>query len=466
MPNSMSNKARYLIILINVSLIGLCIIFNISLLYGFCFAISATIVILMRNGFQFKYLFFMIIKGISESSRIVFIILLIGALISIWMASGTVPAMIYYGLDLVMGRNYLFMSYLISLVTAIIMGTPLGTVSTIGIALLAIGKGLSIPIPILLGAIISGAFVGDKISPVSGLMNLTVKACGTDYNRSLKEMLKTLIPIVALSGIIYYLMGLGYKSDITPSTMNMFQSSIQSSFYLNPILLLLPVGIIVLSICGLDILYNMGIGIISGIIISVFLQGIELVEVIKIVFHGFKATTERIELNAILTGGGILSMIELVLIIGGAIVLSSLLDGTNTINPIIDSMLKSVGTKGKLVKKTTFLSAILTLITTDQTVGIIVLGKSMQRKYEELGIDRSILARAIIDTGVSIPPLIPWNITSIIITAITGVAVWDYGIYTVMCYVSPIITIIIGYLDTKKSKYIKAYIAKEEKTWI
>lgn len=447
MDIGMPRKVRYLILIINVSFIAVCILLDTSLLFGFCLAILITAVILMYNGFALNNLFEIVAKGIKECSRIIVIILLIGALISMWMASGTVPAMIYYGLNFMKGTNLPMVGFLISAGVSIIMGTPLGTINTIGIALLAIGKGASIPVPMLLGAIVSGAFIGDKISPVSGLLNLTVKACGSDYRQCSKDVIMTLIPIATLCSIACYLLGLNYKADVTPSVVNMFQSSILSSYYISPVLLLLPAVIIVLSIVGTNITMNMGIGIVLGAVISVFLQGIGIPDVIKIILYGYKASTGTAELNAILIGGGVLSMIELVLIIAGAVVLSSLLQGANTINPIIDGMLKNVRTQGGLIKKTTILSSILTLITTDQTVGIIILGKSMQKKYEDLNINKSVLARTIIDTGVSIPPIIPWNITSIIITAITGVTVWEYGPYAILCYISPMVTVFIGYLN-------------------
>ena len=455
---TMSKATRYLIITVNTLFIGVCILFNFSLVVGFCLSIMATSAILIKNGFSRHHLFNIVIKGIKDCLRILFIILLIGGLISIWMASGAVPTMIYYGLNYIRGTNFLFISFIISAVTSVIMGTPLGTISTVGIAILAIGRGASIPVSVLLGAVISGAFVGDKISPVSGLMNLTIKTCGSTYKECSKHILNTLIPIFASCAIFYYVIGLNYKSNIASSIMDTYQANMLNSFYISPILLLLPVSIITLSIAGVNILFNMSIGIALGTFISMFFQNMSIIDVIKVVFSGYRASTGTAELDAILVGGGVVPMLELIVIIAGAVALSSLLEGTNTINPIIEEMLSNVSTKGELVKRTTLLSSFLTLITTDQTVGIIILGKVMQRKYEELEISKSVLTRTIIDSGVSIPPLIPWNITAIIITSITGIAASEYGIYAVLCYISPVWTVLVGYLEKKQNrKPIKSF---------
>ncbi|PAB55994.1 Na+/H+ antiporter NhaC family protein [Anaeromicrobium sediminis] len=447
MNDSISNNFRYIVVISSMLSIMSCIFLKLSLLYGFLFSILLTIGLLVTKGFKLGLLLNIGFEGLKECSTIISIILIIGAVISVWMSSGIIATMIYYGLKFIDGTNYLLICFIISTITSIVMGTPLGTLSTVGIALLGMGKGALIPEPVLLGAIISGSFVADKISPVSGLLNLTMKTTGVKYKESLGTISKTLIPIIVICFVIYYLLGEKFIANISPIVVNSYQENIARSFYTSPLLLLLPIAVIFLSLLGSNTISNLSLGLILGSMISIFSQKMSFLSLMKSIFYGYEATTGMNGLNEILSGGGIFSMIEICLIIIGAVILSSLFEGCNIIYPLIKDMLNKIKTTGLLIRQTSFLSAILTFITTDQTVGIILLGKVLQKKYDAMKIDKPILARTIIDTGVSIPPLIPWNITAIIITTITGITVSEYGIYAILCYISPVVTIVFGYTE-------------------
>ncbi|MGE5630694.1 MAG: Na+/H+ antiporter NhaC family protein, partial [Caulobacteraceae bacterium] len=194
---------------------------------------------------------------------------------------------------------------------------------------------------------------------------------------------------------------------------------------------------------------NTSIGVAGGAIISIFIQGRTAGEVLWFVLNGYRSSTGIEDLDMILRGGGISPMVEVLLIVIGAVALSSLLEGTNIINPIIEGVVDRARSKASLFIRTSAFSSLLTVVTCDQTAGIILLGKLLQKKYKELDIERVKLARTISDTGTTIAPLIPWNVNSIIILAITGVATVQYAPFAVLCYLAPIITIISGYLKEK-----------------
>lgn len=159
---------------------------------------------------------------------------MLGTTIAVWMASGIVPSLIFYGLEYIKHINYLLACFLITTFVAAFMGTAVGTVSTIGIALLAVGKGLSIPVPILMGAIVSGAFVADRISPISSLVNLTLKTTNVKYQDYIRAMLKTLIPSLLITALIYFFIGQKYVTQIDNSLLQSFQFNIQSAFLFPP----------------------------------------------------------------------------------------------------------------------------------------------------------------------------------------------------------------------------------------
>jgi NhaC family Na+:H+ antiporter len=448
-PKKVSEKITYLILIISLISIISCIIIRVSLVYAFLCAVIFSIIVLLKEGFKLSKLLQMIYYGIKECFSIFVIILLMGCTIAIWLACGAVPAMIYYGFDYIQHINYLLACFLISGVISIFMGTALGTISTIGMALLGIGRGLNIPSHILLGAIISGAFIADKVSPIAGLVNLTLKTTGVKYKEYVKEHIRTFIPVIVISSVIYFVIGRNYTCEIDILKLTQYQNNISNVFNISPILLLFPLIIIIMAVIGIRVIPNMCLGVFGGILVSVFVQKIKVKSVIKIIVFGYQATSNMEELNSILKGGGIIPMIEVILIVMGAIALNSIFDGTNMIKPMLDKKFSKVKTKGKLIANTAIISGILTITTCDQSVGILIPGKFLKNKYEELGLNRERLAVTISDSGIIIAPLIPWNVNSIIIAVITGVSVTKYAPYTVLCYFAPIITIVLGYRQSK-----------------
>lgn len=453
MENKRISKLHtYIILIISMGFIGICIIGEHPLFYGFFLAVFFSMGVLMMDGFSLRNLVNMILKSWKECFGIFVIVLLTGAIISIWIASGTVPTMIYYGFEYLSHINYLLACFFITVIVSIVMGTAFGTVSTIGVALIGIGKGLFIPTPILLGTIISGAFVGDKMSPIGVLVNLTIKTVDIQYKEFSKHILKTLIPILGVSATFYYVLGKSYKNNIDIYQLSLYQGSIRDSFFVSPLLLLFPIIIIILAISGVKIIPNLAFGLLGGILVSFFLQKMSLTEILKALFLGYHATTEMAELNDILKGGGIASVLEVILIIMGAIALSSIFEGTNIITPIINQFIYKIKSKARLILRTGILSMALTTATCDQTAGILLPGKLLKDKYKELKIKNGILARTIADTGTTIAPLIPWNINAILITAITGITATKYAPYAVLCYISPIVTTLIGAISFRSLK--------------
>lgn len=435
----------YLIFFVSLGLIAGCILLDIPLYYGFLGGVAFSVQVLVRKGHRLKDLSNMMLMGIKDCSILLAVITLIGATVSMWLASGVVPTLMYYGFEYIKHINFLLASFIITAVISVVMGTAVGTVSTIGIALVGIGKGFAIPEQAVLGTVISGAFIADKISPISGLVNLTLKTTDIKYRDYIKSMMKTLIPSMVIASIIYYLVGRNYMSQINPERIAIYQENIRKAFVVSPFLLALPLLIITLAVSGAKSLVNMGIGVAGGTLISILVQKRSVAEVLRFILTGYESNTGNIELDTILRGGGIGPMVEVLLIVAGAVALSSLFEGTNIINPIIASVIGKAKTKASLILRTSVFSSFLTVVTCDQTAGIILLGRLLQNKFTELKVDRVKLARTISDTGTTIAPIIPWNINAIIILAITGVTAVEYAPFTVLCYLVPVITVISGY---------------------
>lgn len=422
----------------------ICVIFNISLVYAFLLGIIFSSIICIKNGFKIYEIKEMVLKGVYECKSLYIVILLIGATVSVWLSSGVVPAMIYYGLEYMKGMNFLFAGFLLIALSSVFMGTAVGTISTIGVAILGIGKGFGIPTHILVGVIVSGAFIADKISPISGLFNLTLTTVETNYKDLAKLSMNTLLPVIVICSIIYYFIGIKYQGVNSLDSTLEFTKAIKSEFFISPLLLLLPISIIVLSILGIKSIYCTLGGVICGTVITIIYQGATIEEVLRYIILGFKVNTNSQMINETLISGGVVSMISVLLIVIGAISLSSILQGTGIIDYLTKDIIEKINNKKELTLKTGFISSILTIITCDQTMGIVLPSKLLKCKYNELGISKNILARTISDTGTIIAPIIPWNVNSIIINLVTGVSCLSYAPYAVLCFLFPLITILVA----------------------
>jgi NhaC family Na+:H+ antiporter len=453
MEKTISKTHSYIILVASIILISACIITETSLAYGFLGGIIFTSMILIKYKYTIKNIVILILSGLKEAWILYVLILLIGAAASVWLASGVVPSLMYYGFEYMKDMNFLLATFLIVSVVSMFMGTAIGTVSTIGIALLGVGKGFGVPAPLLLGAIISGAFIADKLSPLSGIFNLTLATTKKSYKQVVSAMLPTFVPIFVITAVVYYLMGRNFAVSTGFENLIYYQRAILNGFTISPYIAFLPAIVLIMPLCGVKTIPTILTGVFAGCLVSIFSQHISIHALITSLFFGYKGSTASTDLNKILVSGGIKSMIEVVFIVMGAVTLTGLFEKTGMIAPLIEKLTNGVQTKGQLILKTALISSSLTIITCDQTASILLPGRLLQNKYNELGVDRALLARTISDTGTIIAPLMAWNINALILKSLTGISATAYAPYAVLCYLAPIITIVVSYSfkETKKS---------------
>lgn len=456
----LTESDTYVALCLSVLFIAGSIILELSLIYGFLAGILLTSGLLLIRGFKASALGKIFMEGIMQCRLLFLLILLIGATVSVWLSSGAVPMMIYYGLSYMKGINFLLAAFLIASVMSIFMGTAIGTISTIGIALLGIGRGFGIPSHILLGAIISGAFIADKLSPISGLLNLTLTTTAVSYRTVLRSMLKTLLPVFLITATSYYVIGSTYGSAVDAAAIKQYQTAIAGSFNLSLWLMLLPAAVFILSIIGVNTLKTIAIGLMGGIVASVYLQQEGIISIVNWMLWGYRGATASEMLNGILISGGIVAMLEVVLIVAGAVLLSGLLEKSGLLKPILGKMTERIASRGELILKTGIISSILTIVTCDQVVGIILPGSLFRDKFEELGVDTSLLARTISDTGTIIAPLFPWNVNALIIVSLTGISAGYYWPYAVLCYIFPLVAFLYAAADGISTTNLKIKAAK------
>ena len=417
------------------------ILMDLSLIWGFL-GIAILVLFFSKNK---KRALRQGYKSIRSCFSIYAMVLLIGINVAMWMSSGLLATIIYYGLNILQAKIFLVTVFIITGLIAFIMGTGLGTFSTIGMVFIGLSKPLNIPIEMVVGAIVSGAFIADKLSPFSALTQLTLKVSQVSYKDFLKKALKTFLPVVILAIIFYHFI---VPSPLNEATIDLLsdQALLKDSFSIMPILLVMPMVLIIFSVLGLDLKINMFITILLLSLSTLFLQGDSFKEVISYWIYGYDHPS-----ITTIQGGGILSMIEVIFIVMAAVGISGMVTSEGFLRPLVDKTLKNVHSPIKLVFRTSLLSMFLTTIACDQTIGIVIPGQNLQEAYKRIKLPNAILARTISDSGTIIAPLEFWNVNALIIFSLTQVSALAYGPFAILCYLMPLMTYLVTYSTYKKA---------------
>lgn len=442
----------FFILGVTLILIILAVFNDVPVLYSLMGGIFITSVYGIYSGYKAADVYRMAVNGARKSAIVYILLGLIGIITSAWIASGTVAGIMYYGFSIIRPETFVVASFILSSIVSMILGTSFGTVSTMGIALMAIGRGFDINPGLVSGAIISGSYLGDRSSPMSSTAILTSSVTETDLYENLRHMMATLIPAVTFSVILYYFMGKSSGSiqahDL--SRISELQGAIRSSFNISPIVLLPPLIVIILSLMRVNIKTNMVIGIIAGGIIAVLMQESRLGYVFYSAVFGFDRQFSHPILTQILRGGGITSMAKVGFTIAAATALNGVFEGTKLFDGILPLITKGSLSPGGLILRSAITSILSAMYGCSQTLSIIMTANFMKQPFWRLNISNTTLARTIADTSVVISPIIPWNIAGLVPALNLGVKVTDFIPYAYLCIALPVITILYGYIGLVK----------------
>ncbi|WP_053955536.1 Na+/H+ antiporter NhaC family protein [Inediibacterium massiliense] len=452
MKKVISKKCTYAVFIVLIVGIYICLKLNYSPLYGIFLGLLCAYILSYFNGYSHKEIFYMMTKGLKSVSIVILMMIIISILIGIWMLNGTIPTIMHMGFSYLSHLNFVLVAFLITSIISIILGTSLGSISTIGMALMGIGKSLHISTPLLAGAIVSASYIGDRSSPLSSSANLTAIITKTNLMDNLKHMMTTLIPSYILCIIFYTFMG-KKNMGITPlEKIITLQNILSTHFFISCFLLISPFLILIMALFRYSMIKSLSTGLMVSLFITLFIEQFSISKIIYVSFWGFHSNHPQI--SSIVSGGGIFSMRYIILIIVASTALTGILDGTNMIQPIIDTFIKKVKSTGNLILKTSFLSLIIAFITSNQTISIIIPGKFLQTHFERKNISKNTLARTLADTAIVLVPLIPSNSNAIFIMTLFHVNVLDFAPFSIFCYITPILTIFYGYMGwIRKSSY-------------
>ncbi len=393
------------------------------------------------------------VQGISLAMGAVLILMIVGTLIGTWISGGIVPAMIFYGLKILSPGIFLVATLIICSIVSLGTGSSWSTAGTVGVALIGVGQGLGIPVPMVAGAIVSGAYFGDKMSPLSDTTNLAPAVAGTDLFTHIRHMVYTTLPGYALSIIIYGVLGIRFADrQMDPGKIETILTTIPENFNINLLLLLPPVLVIFMVIRRVPPLPALLGGTVLGSLFGIFMQGRSLADMVLAAKVGFVSGTGVSMVDELLTRGGLDSMMNTVALIICALSFGGIMEKTGILKVLAAALLKRVRHVGSLVA-TTVLSCIgMNAIASDQYIAIVIPGRMYRSAFSRLGLHPKNLSRALEDSGTLSSPLIPWNSCGAFMGATLGVNPLLYLPYAFLNLANPLVSIFYGYTGISMHK--------------
>ncbi len=414
-------------------------------------AAAIAAVIGLRLGHRWIDLERGIIEGIAIGLKAILILMVVGMLIGTWIASGIVPILIFHGLKILHPSFFLVAACVICCIVSISTGSSWTTVGTVGIALVGVGQGLGVPLPMVAGAIVSGAYFGDKLSPLSDTTNLAPAVAGSELFEHVRYMLYTTIPSLVIALAIYAMLGWSSagREAINEENVTLIRRTLSGNFNLNPVLLLPPLLVILMVTFRLPALPSLLGGVLLGGILAVTVQGAALKEVLAAAQTGFKAQTEVGPVDELLTRGGLESMMPTVSLILCALTFGGVMERTGLLGALANGILRLARGVGGLVSATVVTCLGMNVLAPDQYLSIIVPGRMYREAYERQGLHPKLLSRTLEDSGTLSSPLVPWNTCGAFMSTTLGVSALAYLPYAFLNLLNPIIAIIIAFAGWK-----------------
>ncbi|SDF42795.1 Na+/H+ antiporter NhaC [Sporolituus thermophilus] len=410
--------------------------------------IIATVVACLFGKF-FGYSWDELQTGMMESiSRVmiaILILIVVGMLIGVWILSGTIPTIIYWGLQLIAPTSFLMTAFLICVIASTATGTSFGTMGTVGVALLGVGQALGYPLPMVVGAIVSGAYFGDKMSPVSDSTNITASVCEVELFPHIASMMWTTIPAAVVSALLYLLLGIQHSAATTTGAIPVILQALSSKFNLSLWTLLPPVLMIIFAYRKMPALPLLILCVAVGALEAWLLQGCGLKEITQSLMSGYASKTGVKQVDVLLSRGGINSVMGTIVLLTAGVAFGGVLEKTRTLEVLLQAIVTWARSTGRLILSVLLAGYIILLGTGSQMVSVIIPGRAFVPVFKNRGIHLRVLSRTCEDGGTIGCPLIPWSVHAFYILGVLGVSAYDFAPYAFLNWIVPLFSIFYGY---------------------
>jgi NhaC family Na+:H+ antiporter len=393
------------------------------------------------------------------------ILAVVGLLVGSWITAGVVPAMIYYGLMILSPGIFLFAGCILCAIVALATGSSWTTAATIGIALIGVGSGLGIDPAMTAGAVVSGAYFGDKMSPLSDTTNLAPAMAGSNLFDHIRHMVWTVTPSLVIALVLYLILGLR-AGDADMSLVGELQAGITDSFNVNLALLIPPLLVIVIVALKLPALPGLLGGVLLGCIFGSMFQGVALADWFGFLHYGFAFADSSVvmpDLVSLLERGGMDGMMWTINLILCAMCFGGVMDSSGMLANLAEGLLKIVKGTGALVTVTVFSCIFMNIIAGDQYLAIVLPGRMYKSAFEDAHLAPKNLSRVLEDAGTMTSNLVPWNTCGAYMTSVMGVGQWGaggYAPYAFLCWINPLVSIFYGFTGISMTKMTDEEYAK------
>lgn len=419
-------------------------VFSVSLIVAFLCGIFPVLFLGIKQGLSIGELIRSATGSLWRIRGLFMIITLMGMSIAMWISSGAVAFLMQAGSALSQGVLFLPSAFLICAVSAVCIGTALGTFSTIGLAFYGMGRSVGIPDAVLIGTLVSGVFLADRLAPMSGLVNLTLKRTGLTYPEYFRYSWKRVLLALLACAVAYGILGFVIPQTTAGDSESVLKT-ITGAFRMSPFLWFLPILTFGLALKGISTVWTLFAGVLTGFAFTTLLQHQSMHDAVRRLISGYS------DEFGVLKGGGVLGIAEVLGIVALAVVYNELLSKTGITRTLLHHLADGVGSMKALKRRMGVFSIALTSLTCDQTVGILLPLEAMKPFHADGRITSVEAAVLVSDTGTLIAPLEFWNVNALVIMALTGVPAWQYGPWAFFCWLMPLMALICP-LNVRKSK--------------
>lgn len=465
METKMKKQATLLHAIIPIAFLIVSLMYTIFVLEGspqiplVLSACVAAAVAMLGLGYSWAELEEGMVETIKMSMGAIIILMIIGMIIGTWIIGGVVPAMIYYGLQILSPSIFLVTACVLCCIVSLATGSSWTTAGTVGIALIGIGTSLQIPMEITAGAIISGAYFGDKMSPLSDTTNLAPAMAGSTLFDHIRHMIFTTGPSLLIALVIYGIMGVGYAgNDLDANAINVVLDGLSGQFNISLFLLIAPLLVILMVIFKVPAIPGLFGGTILGGLLAMTMQGANLGDVINAMHYGYTSESGIEVIDSLLSRGGLDSMMFTVSLILCAMCFGGIMEKAGFLEAIARFFLKFAKSTGSLVVTTILTIIVINIVAGDQYLSIVIPGRMYKDVFAERGLAPKNLSRCLEDAGTLTSPLVPWNTCGVFMAGTLGVATLAYAPYCFLNLINPLVSIFYGFtgitmekLDTAKA---------------
>ncbi len=417
-------------------------------------AITASLIAGYSLGYTWEEILKGFTTGITSALPALLILIIVGLLIGIWIASGVVPVMIFYGLKILAPGYFLVATCLICALISLATGSSWSTAATVGLAMMGVGQALGIPAGMTAGAVISGAYFGDKMSPLSDTTNLAPAIAGTQLFTHIRHMVYTTVPALVIALVIYTIIGIIRPASGSVETADylLMLSTLDQTFNLSPWLLIAPAVVLLLVWKKTPALPALMAGVATGAILLLLFQrdggagsAPVLSRLLDSLFSGYESHTGVVSVDELLSRGGLTSMLETIALIIVALAFGGIMELTGMLGRLAEAILKLARSTGTLITVTVFSCFGMNVLASDQYLAIIVPGRMYRGAFLKRGLHPKNLSRALEDSATLTSPLIPWNTCGAYMSGVLGVSCFTYLPFAFLNLLSPMISIFYGF---------------------